>query len=355
MTFISRGNESPPAVEFNQLALGFIGFQFTQNKEYANLCQSEKRTPETVTRWEEIPALPTRAFKSFDITVLSEADRQTVFRSSGTTHSNRSRHNHNPATLSVYETSLWSWFNEHMVDEAVGRLLFLFPKPSEAPESSLCQMMGAVAKREHFFAADALWRIDRQATIDFLHDATTQNEPVTVLGTAFYFVHLLDFMEAKNVELRLPAGSAAMETGGYKGRSREVAKPELHRAIVERLGILPERILCEYGMCELSSQAYDGKLGQANPAPRLFRFPPWARACVVSPETLDEVAPGQAGLLEITDLANVGSALCVLTEDLAKRHEDGFELLGRAEIAESRGCSLMNLNHARAITGLFPG
>ena len=121
---------------------------------------------------------------------------------------------------------------------------------------------------------------------------------------------------------------------------------ELHSAIVDRLSILPERILCEYGMCELSSQAYDGKLGQANPAPRLFRFPPWARARVVSPETLDEVAPGQAGLLEITDLANVGSALCVLTEDLAKRHEDGFELLGRAEPTESRGCSLMNLNHA---------
>ena len=70
MTFISRGNESPPAVEFNQLALGLFGFQFTQNEAYANLCQSEKRTPDTVTRWEEIPAVPTRAFKSFDITVL---------------------------------------------------------------------------------------------------------------------------------------------------------------------------------------------------------------------------------------------------------------------------------------------
>ena len=88
MTFISRGNESPQVVEFNQLALGLFGFQFTQNKAYANLCQSEKRTPDTVTRWEEIPAVPTRAFKSFDITVLPKADRQTVFRSSGTTHSN---------------------------------------------------------------------------------------------------------------------------------------------------------------------------------------------------------------------------------------------------------------------------
>ena len=347
--FISRCNEHGSADGFEQFAFDLFAFQFEQNEAYANFCRSEKRTPETVTHWEAIPAVPTRAFKSLDLTVLPESARTAVFHSSGTTQANRSRHHHNPATLSVYEASLWHWYSEHMVDETVGRLLFLFPHPSEAAESSLAHMMGTLAKRlakrENRFVADAQWRIDGRAAVDFLHDATTQNEPVTVLGTAFSFVHFHDFMASEQLELRLPAGSAAMETGGYKGRSRDVAKPELHLAIAERLGIRPERILCEYGMCELSSQAYDGKLGEANPAPRLFRFPPWARARVVSPETLDEIAPGQAGLLEITDLANVGSALCILTEDLAKRHEDGFELLGRAELAESRGCSLMNLNH----------
>ena len=99
-------------------------------------------------------------------------------------------------------------------------------------------------------------------------------------------------------------------------------------------------------MCELSSQAYDGKLGEANTAPRLFRFPPWARARVVSPETLADVELGQAGLLQVVDLANAGSALSLQTSDVARRHADGFELLGRAELAESRGCSLMNLTHA---------
>lgn len=335
--------------DFAQLALGLFAFQFSQNEAYANLCRSECRTPDSVNCWEEIPAVPTRAFKSLDLTALPHSERQTVFRSSGTTQNERSLHHHNRSTLAVYEASLWAWFERHMVDGIAGRLLFLFPKPSDAPESSLGHMMATVAKRlgniERRFVADDQWRIDGQAATDFLHDCATQNEPVSILGTAFSFVHLLDFLDAEQVEFRLPAGSAAMETGGYKGRSREVAKPELHRTISSRLGIVPERILCEYGMCELSSQAYDGRLGQANPAPRLFRFPPWARARVVSPETLNEVALGQAGLLEITDLANVGSILCLLTEDLAKRHEDGFELLGRAELAESRGCSLMNLNH----------
>ena len=350
IAFIARCNETVSDDDFNRIALALFDFQFNQNKAFGNLCRSEKNTPAAVTRWESIPTVPTRAFKALDLTALPEAARPTVFRSSGTTQANRSRHFHNAITLSVYETSLWNWFSEHMVDESAGRLLFLCPNPSEAPESSLGHMMGVVAKRlakrEHRFVADAQWRIDGTAAVDYLHDVATQNEPVTVLGTAFSFVHLLDFISTEQVEFRLPAGSAAMETGGYKGRSREVAKPELHRTIAAGLGILPERILCEYGMCELSSQAYDGKIGQANPAPRLFRFPPWARARVVSPETLDEVALGQAGLLEVTDLANVGSALCILTEDLAKRHKDGFELLGRAELAESRGCSLMNLNHA---------
>ena len=159
-------------------------------------------------------------------------------------------------------------------------------------------------------------------------------------------MHLLDHLDAAALEFQLPSGSAAMETGGYKGRSRKVSKVDLQRAITDRLGIPARRILSEYGMCELSSQAYDGKLGQANAAPRTFRFPPWARARVLSPETMQEVALGQAGLLQVTDLANAGSVLSLLTGDLAKRRDDGFELLGRAEPAEPRGCSLMNLNHA---------
>jgi len=183
------------------------------------------------------------------------------------------------------------------------------------------------------------------AIIDYLYDCATQNEPVTILGTAFSFVHLLDHLDDNALEFQLPSGSAAMETGGYKGRAREVSKAGLHRSITDKLGIPTRRILSEYGMCELSSQAYDGTVGQANTSPRLFRFPPWARARVVSPETMQEVAHGHAGLLQVTDLANVGSVLSLQTEDLAKRHDDGFELLGRAVLGESRGCSLMNLNH----------
>jgi hypothetical protein len=161
-----------------------------------------------------------------------------------------------------------------------------------------------------------------------------------LLGTAFNFVHLLDYFMANNMRYRLARGSRVMETGGYKGQSRAVPKSELHLLITKHLGIAPEFIVTEYGMSELSSQAYDRVAGRAGQ--REFHFPPWARAQVISPETNHEMAEDETGLLRIFDLANVRSVMAIQTEDLAVRRGDGFELLGRAENAESRGCSLMS-------------
>jgi hypothetical protein len=134
-----------------------------------------------------------------------------------------------------------------------------------------------------------------------------------------------------------------METGGYKGRSRHLPKEELHGLITDRLGVPPEWIVCEYGMSELSSQAYDGIAGRiSDPGGRTFRFPPWVRARIISPENGREVGPGEVGLLHIHDLANLWSVAAIQTEDLAVGREDGFTLVGRPPLAEPRGCSLMS-------------
>ena len=185
--------------------------------------------------------------------------------------------------------------------------------------------------------------------------------PILLLGTAFLFVHLLDYLAEKQLSFRLPPGSRVMETGGYKGRSRAMPKAELHALITERLGIPPSHIMCEYGMSELSSQAYDlgapasrrrvsslhteqhagETLAFPGTVTRHFSFPPWARARIISPETGGEVADGETGLIRVFDLANVFSVMAVQTEDLGLRRRDGFELIGRAAKAEARGCSLM--------------
>lgn len=140
-----------------------------------------------------------------------------------------------------------------------------------------------------------------------------------------------------------------METGGYKNRSRVLPKAELHSLITEKLGIVPENIICEYGMSELSSQAYDSviHLPPSTRHPRVFRFPPWARVQIISPETGREVAEGETGLIRIFDLANVFSVAAIQTEDLGIRRHSGLELIGRAALAEPRGCSLNSMETSK--------
>ena len=267
--------------------------------------------------------MPTRAYKSFDITVLPRADRQTVFRSAELTHSNPKPASSQSGHSFGVQASLWSWFNEHIVDEAVGRLLFRFSKTKRGAGVDNCQMMGAVAqhlaKREHFFAADAQWQIDGQATIDFLHDTTAQNKSVTALGTAFSFVHLLDFMEAENIELRLPAGSAAMETGGYKGRSREAGQTGVEdNAIVGRLGICRNESCANTACAGGVRRRMTANLAKRIPHPGCFVFRT-GHAPASSPRRHWTRSPlAKRGCWRSP--TNVGSALCVLTEDLAKQH-----------------------------------
>jgi hypothetical protein len=186
------------------------------------------------------------------------------------------------------------------------------------------------------------WTLDFDVIERGLKALAERNEPVVICGTAFSFVHWCDHLTAEQRTLRFPAHSRVFETGGYKGRSRIVPKTELHRMIGSFLGIPQTHIVSEYGMSELSSQAYDRVVG--SPPARIFRFPPWARAMIVSPETLTEVEDGETGLVRIYDLANVGSVMAIQTEDLAIRRGDGFELIGRAALAEPRGCSLMEVS-----------
>jgi hypothetical protein len=203
-------------------------------------------------------------------------------------------------------------------------------------------MFDAVRREYALPASIFVGRLDEAGswTLDFvdiyyrLKAAINSEQPVTILGTAFSFVHLLDYLASKDLVFNVPEGSLVMETGGYKNRSRILPKAELHSLIEKFLGVPRENIVCEYGMSELSSQAYANSNGQ-------FQFPPWARVQIISPETGREIADGETGLIRIFDLANVFSVAAIQTKDLGIRRSDGFELIGREQLAEPRGCSLM--------------
>jgi hypothetical protein len=340
-------------VEFNGMALMLFTLQFNHNPAYRKLCDARKISPDMVSHWTEIPAAPTAAFKELEISCLPPDKRTAVFYSSGTTTQKPSRHFHSAESLRVYEASLLAWFRHHIPPEK--NLAILTPPPSQAPHSSLVHMFETI--RRSFGAADrsflgtlagdGSWALNFESAVDALEKASCADDRFIILGTAFSFVQLLDYLVEKNLRFRLPKRSRVMETGGYKNQSRVLPKEELHALIEERLGVPRSYILCEYGMSELSSQAYDGgsriedRGSSEGSAGRYFYFPQWARAVVVSPETGREVGDGETGLLRIFDLANVYSVMAIQTEDLAIRRGDGFELLGRAWSAEPRGCSLM--------------
>jgi hypothetical protein len=341
---------------FEALAIELFAYQFTNNPAYRKLCETRQLTPLAMEHWSRIPALPAAAFKELELTCLAPAERTAVFHSSGTTEQKPSRHYHSAESLAVYEASLWVWFARHFQSPTANRqLVVLTPPPVAAPHSSLVHMFETVrqklggasipASRPEFVGrveADGAWSLDFDAAwAALMQPATCNLQPATLLlGTAFSFVHLLDYLAGKRLRLTLPPGSRVMETGGYKNRSRSLPKAELHALITDRLGVPASHIVCEYGMSELSSQAYDASCLAPN-ASRLFHFPPWARVQIISPETGREVAAGETGLIRIFDLANVFSVLAIQTEDLGIRRSDGFELLGRAQQAEPRGCSLM--------------
>jgi hypothetical protein len=335
--------------KFDALALELFALQFKDNPTYQKVCEARKLTPPVVGHWTQIPAVPTAAFKELELTSLAPAERTAVFHSSGTTGQKPGRHFHSSESLAVYEASLWKWFQLHFGD--AGRLIFLTPEQAAAPRSSLVHMFETVRQKSGLpaaaftgnLSADGSWTVDFAATVQKLETAGNAGTPLTLLGTAFSFVHLLDRMAESHLQFRLPKASRVMETGGYKNRSRVLPKAELHTLIAERLGLSHENIICEYGMCELSSQAYDSAISaeKGKPMARHFQFPPWARAQIISPETGREVADGETGLIRVLDLANVFSVAAVQTEDLGVRRGAGFELIGRAHLAEPRGCSLL--------------
>jgi hypothetical protein len=329
-------------IEFNGFALMLFNLQIACNEPYRKLCIARGVNPSDVSHWTQIPTLPTAAFKEFEMTCLPKEQRTRVFHSSGTIGQRPSRHFHNAESLAVYYASLWPWFKDNCrLLMADCRLLSLTPPAGEVMYSSLVHMFDYARQKlgadESSFVgrvgSDGVWTMDFDAALAELTRESSKS--LFVVGTAFSFVHLLDELVARNLRLKLSAGSCVLETGGYKGRSRTMPKPELHALIMDRFGITSQSIICEYGMSELSSQAY-----QSLKSGGTFHFPPWTRARVISPETNREVDDGQTGILSIVDLSNVFSVMAIQTGDLAMRRSDGFELLGRAAMSEPRGCSL---------------
>ncbi|HEY5599141.1 MAG TPA: hypothetical protein VIK48_00505, partial [Candidatus Manganitrophaceae bacterium] len=322
---------------FNDLALRLFRYQFENNAPYRRFSLSQKKEPTCVKSWEEIPFLPVKGFKFAEIACRPISETARLFHSSGTTLQERSRHY--LFDLDLSEAAILPHFKRHLMPEGRKmRLAILIPSPEEAPHSSLSHMIGVVrsacgTKESRYYIERGRLQSERLA-----FDLAEAKGPVSLLGTSFSFVHFIDFYRERAFPVRLPEGSRLMDTGGFKGRSREVPRETLYGLYQNLLGLSPEYCVNEYGMAEMTSQFYDGVAGR--PAPRVYNAPPQVRTRVLNPVTLEPAPKGEAGLLAHLDLANIDSAAAILSEDIGREAPGGFTLAGRASGAELKGCSL---------------
>jgi hypothetical protein len=334
-----RGDSS-----FDPLALELFAYQYEKNEPYRRYCDRFGRTPADARSWRDVPAVPASAFGAARLACFDGGRTALRFVSSGTTRSARPSV-HDLDCGALYDTSLLSQYRARVTPDAASmRVVALAPSFQEAPHSSLSYMLSKVADvlgapGGGFFIRDD--RLDFEGAASALRAGS---EPVVVFGTAFAFVHFFDRSRELGERFSLPIGSRVVETGGFKGRSREVPRDELYAAFGDLLGV--PRVLClsEYGMCELGSQWYDANLDDflAGRRPRVDVKigPHWARAIVVDPMTAQPVTPGDEGLIQIFDASNRGSVASILTADIGRERDGGIELLGRFAGAPPKGCSI---------------
>ncbi len=332
--------------EFNELAMAAFAFQRGQNPVFGRFVEARGLERGSVTHWTAVPMVPTTAFKRLPLVCGDPASAEATFRTSGTTGVG-DRGTHHVLDLALYHGSLLPNFRRHLLPEGGRmRMLSLVSDAKLAPESSLGHMMAVVI--EEFgdgcggVFADGSGRLRVDPFASALAEAESEGLPVLVAGTAFAFVHWIEVAEEGGLGVRLAEGSRVMETGGFKGRSRDVSRERLYAGLEATLGVPASRIVNEYGMTEMCSQFYEPVLagGESELVARKQVPPPWVRTRVLDPVTLQPLEPGRPGLLAHYDLANLGSVCHLLTEDLGVAVEGGFRLLGRAPGAEPRGCSL---------------
>ncbi|WMI66364.1 acyl transferase [Aestuariibaculum sp. YM273] len=312
--------------EFENLALEVFKFQFNHNRVYRSFCDLLYIHPGDVKSVNDIPFLPIQFFKSHEI-LSSKDDIKTTFTSSGTTGNLTSRHL--VTHLSIYENSFFKGFESFYgkVEDYV--VLALLPSYLEREGSSLIYMVDAMIK-ESKHPESGFYLNNLSELKETLTELDASGKKILLIGVSFA---LLDLVETHQFQLK---NTIIMETGGMKGRRKELIRAELHHIL--KLGFGVDAIHSEYGMTELLSQAYSKGHG-------VFNCPKWMRILTRDTEdALTILTKGKAGGINVIDLANVNSCSFIATQDLGKVYEDNsFEVIGRFDNSDIRGCNLMVL------------
>uniref|UniRef100_UPI0040496D3F LuxE/PaaK family acyltransferase n=1 Tax=Gelidibacter sp. TaxID=2018083 RepID=UPI0040496D3F len=312
--------------EFKTLALAIFKFQFENNNVYRSFCDLLYINPSDVNRVEDIPFLPIQFFKSHTV-VSTNAPVETTFTSSGTTGSITSKHY--VTDLKLYEQSFKKGFAEAYGEIKDYVILALLPSYLEREGSSLIYMVDQLIKDSKQPESD-FYLHNLSELKDTLMCLETQGKKVLLIGVSYA---LLDLVESYSFQLK---NTIVMETGGMKGKRKELIKEELHTILKNGFGV--DNIHSEYGMTELLSQAYSKGNG-------VFECPKWMKILTRDTEdALTILQNGKTGGINVIDLANLNSCAFIATQDLGKVHSNSqFEIIGRFDNSDIRGCNLMVL------------
>jgi len=341
---VLRFIDDPSSAAFDDLALEVFRHQFEHIPAYRRVCERRGRTPDSVPGWRDIPAVPTLAFKRLELR-CGPAER--TFQTTGTTQGSEQRGRHAMPDLRLYRAAGLRGLKQFLFPDLDRiRILSLIAPARDRPESSLAQM---IAWGLEEFGTPNSVELATGNVLDFdslaaaLREAETSGEPVCVLTTTGALIRFFDRCREEDWAFRLSHGSRLMDTGGDKGAPRSLSRNGVLHSVWQTFAIPGYFCVNEYGMAELSSQFYDNVVRDREAGSFAHRAkvgPAWTRTRVLDPSTLQDAPSGESGLLCHVDLANAGTAMAVLTEDVGRLVEGGFELLGRAKGAEARGCSL---------------
>lgn len=307
---------------FEQKALEVFQYQAAHNFIYKSFIAHLGISPSDVVRVSEIPFLPIAFFKQQAVKTSDKVEQ--VFSSSGTTGMQTSKHLvHNVA---IYEESYRTAFNLFYGDISQYTLLALLPSYSERDGSSLVYMVDDLLQQAQ--AGSGYYLHNHKELFETLENLKKLGKPTILLGVTYA---LLDFVE--QFPIQFPE-LIVMETGGMKGKRKELIREELHELLCQGFGVA--NIHSEYGMTELLSQAYSKGKG-------LFTCPPWMQVCIRDTnDPLQLIDAGKTGGINIIDLANVHSCSFIATQDLGKLiGPNQFEVLGRFDVSDIRGCNLL--------------
>lgn len=338
LEFMARATPAPE--DFNEMALKVFAHQFEHNLPFQKFCRGRAKTPRLVKNWRDIPAVPINAFKDLTLSCEPPETCERTFMTSGTTRGDVKGKHHHPK-LEVYDASMLRNFERRVMQGVEQmRMGILFPDEVLMPNSSLAHYLALAI--DNFGTPDSRYYLDEsglclEALSNTLESVEKSGEPLMLLGASYSFVHLMDALQARGQTYQLPTGSRLLDTGGFKGQSRELPVDLFYQQLANTFGIPRTQCQNMYGMTELSTQFYDA--GNAT-VPSVKRGPHWIRSRLLDPLTGQEVAPGERGILAHTDLANYNSVVTILTEDVGLATEDGFVLLGRAQGSQAKGCSL---------------